>query len=846
VNPFAPHFALLSLLSYQTTQPATDAATVLSRARIAEESGDLPKAEALLLEAIASKDARVTSEALARLGVLRAKLGGGNAPKPSGQESPIARRVREAVETMQQLPNPEAVAVAREGLSWIGEPAVPLLEVWIQEPSILTTIRDYLVDTVAGIGGEAAASFLERLADSPDELLRRRAVEVLEGKSLGVTEERRASVAARFLSDADPTTRRLALLALRESPKLEKERLVALARDRDARIREVVAKYFGKVLPAEGAEALIRDPASSVRREVARVSKGGGWPDAARVGARLIGDADPQVRTYAVETLARTGPAPAERDAVRATLMGLVSDPSANVRLAVASSARKILGAEATPILVSLVLDTDEKVAKEAMSGLERRDVGMDRREDLAAILDRAVEVVRRYPFRDPAGGGPANPTIGDRYFAFLADFAKAVASPDDFGRIARVLGELPSAARHQRGAFGSLLARAGPTGTSFLCDLFDQFADPEVRGAIVAVLGAHAESIPPDLHERVVTVVVGALKADGSTVLTRQAVRLGIAFDLEALGFDLAKTLESWSWDHPTWPDIVRQLAASREKAPAQAAACLASLAICPVGSQAERVQADAVDHLASFPTAVSLPALARVFEEAENESIRSKVIQSVPSDNPEVWTRFLLEKALPSPGVAYRASAIFKLAENRAFTPDVVGRVTEASKDPAYRVRLAVLDYLRAWNNPGAVLPALGLLKDSDENVRRAACSTLGMLLAKESAPELLKALADDSEKVRNEAKQALERIRFYHEEKKRWEDWYAGRGTDPGEGVRKLLELLDDSDEPVRMSAIESLGTMKAKEALPRLVELVKLGASKAEREAAAKAVERINRE
>ena len=110
MNPFGPLFALIPFLSCQTTQPAPDAATVLSRAKIAEESGDWPKAEALLREASGSSDARVANEARARLAVVRAKLGGGEAQESSGGESPIARRVREAVQGMKG--NPAAVPAA--------------------------------------------------------------------------------------------------------------------------------------------------------------------------------------------------------------------------------------------------------------------------------------------------------------------------------------------------------------------------------------------------------------------------------------------------------------------------------------------------------------------------------------------------------------------------------------------------------------------------------------------------------------------------------------------------------------------------------------------------------------
>ncbi|HET6203194.1 MAG TPA: HEAT repeat domain-containing protein [Planctomycetota bacterium] len=54
-----------------------------------------------------------------------------------------------------------------------------------------------------------------------------------------------------------------------------------------------------------------------------------------------------------------------------------------------------------------------------------------------------------------------------------------------------------------------------------------------------------------------------------------------------------------------------------------------------------------------------------------------------------------------------------------------------------------------------------------------------------------------------------------------------------------------MLHDPSEPIRIAAIESLGTIKAKEALPRLVENVKKGVSMGQREAAGGAVDTIDR-
>ncbi|HKE01624.1 MAG TPA: HEAT repeat domain-containing protein [Planctomycetota bacterium] len=137
-----------------------------------------------------------------------------------------------------------------------------------------------------------------------------------------------------------------------------------------------------------------------------------------------------------------------------------------------------------------------------------------------------------------------------------------------------------------------------------------------------------------------------------------------------------------------------------------------------------------------------------------------------------------------------------------------------------------------------------AKSLLRDGDPEVRIAAIGALATLLSKDAVPDLIAALTDERETVRAAAKSALETIRFYFEEKQRWDDWQSGRGENPAEGRRKLLDALDDSSEAVRVAAIDSLGTLKATDALPRLLEILKSGRTSADREAAGRAIARIN--
>src|SRR5262249_6305761 len=154
-----------------------DPSTVLERAKIAEETGDVAKAEALLRDAATSKDPAVATLARDRLASLLVRLGRRDAAAPSADarraqsapaDSPIGWRVSEAVERLDQAP--EAVDRAKNELIWIGEPGLPLFSRWIDDQSTSARVRDTLLEIAAQIGGETSLELLERMAASTDDL----------------------------------------------------------------------------------------------------------------------------------------------------------------------------------------------------------------------------------------------------------------------------------------------------------------------------------------------------------------------------------------------------------------------------------------------------------------------------------------------------------------------------------------------------------------------------------------------------------------------------------------------------------------------------------------------------
>ncbi|MCI0587319.1 MAG: HEAT repeat domain-containing protein [Planctomycetes bacterium] len=849
MNPTTIVFLLASFLACQTTRPAADPATTLSRAKLALEMGDLVRAEGLLQEASSAPDPAVASEARRRLAELAPRMGKGpGSPRPGG-DSPIAVRVRDAVQKMEREPGLAKEVV--EEITWIGEAAVPSLGSWIDDPSISTATRDALVGAAAKIGGEASLGLLERLADSPDDLLRRRAMEafvagVREGGSVPYSGARWTAVAGRYLGDRDPLTRQLALRGLRNFPEAIRGRLAALAADPDSGVRSTLVQYFFLTLPEAAKETLLADPDARVRQTMAQMLTRREWSDSRPVALRLLRDADPSVRRQALDALPKTSsPEPFDPSAIRAALAPLVADPSVDVRRSLAGSAQNLVGPAAVPLLLPLLLDEQSAVFEGAMSALERLPRGGLRHEDLPKALEIAPAVVRRHGFRDPSR---EKPTLADRYAQFLATMVQASGAKGDFPVVAKAFAGMPGLAAAGAPVAQALLAVATPEDVPDLCDLYDRVPDYASRAAVLRVLEGKVEGLLGEGAKRVAALLGSALAPETDPLVREEALFVALKLRAAALGPAMAEALRTRP-NNRNWDLVGPALLAMGKTAPREAAECIVAFTTSRetlLGQHGAAPLEWAAGYLASFPSPVAIPAMTRILEQAPNHGVRAAVVSNVPDQGGAEWTAFLLDVVLATPDAGLRRVGIERLAQIRAFSPEVVARITAAAEDSDGGIRVEVLEYVQAWNSPEAAPIARRLLKDPAPNVRQIACQVLGSLVAQEAVPDLLAALLDDRTNVRSAAKAALDQIRFYHEEKKRWEDWYEGRGTDPGEGIRKLLELLDDPNEPIRVSAIESLGTMKAKEALPRLVETIKKGASRAEREAAAKAVERINRE
>ena len=126
----------------------------------------------------------------------------------------------------------------------------------------------------------------------------------------------------------------------------------------------------------------------------------------------------------------------------------------------------------------------------------------------------------------------------------------------------------------------------------------------------------------------------------------------------------------------------------------------------------------------------------------------------------------------------------------------------------------------------------------------VQTAAVEALATYLSDEAAAHLLAGLEIPTcEAVRESCLGGLQEIRRYQEEKERWEARFTGAEARE-RGVARLMAMLEDGDEAIRVEAVRALGTFGAVEAMPRLIELLRSD-SEALRGAVREALDRLNR-
>ena len=132
--------------------------------------------------------------------------------------------------------------------------------------------------------------------------------------------------------------------------------------------------------------------------------------------------------------------------------------------------------------------------------------------------------------------------------------------------------------------------------------------------------------------------------------------------------------------------------------------------------------------------------------------------------------------------------------------------------------------------------------LVDDKLPNTRRRSLATMaGNTMDLQAIPYLLEAMKDAT--IREDIEKVLNQIRFYHDEKGKWERLAAGTGLGVSAAEALIKQAREGASREIKIAAIASLGTLGEAETLPFLVQM--MGDADAEIAAAAKAaVDKIN--
>ncbi|HKE00783.1 MAG TPA: hypothetical protein VKE69_07235, partial [Planctomycetota bacterium] len=535
----------LSLLApvCQGSKPAQDPASLLERARFAEETGDAAKAEALLREAVASKSPAVAAQANDRLAALLVRLGRQGArttaSQPADLASPIARRVSDAISHLGMSTEEDTKAINE--IVWVGDPAIPVLESYFASDAS-PRLKDQLLSVVSQIGGDGAFAFLDRILASPDDLLRRKAAASLTLPSR-VAKDRWALAYARFLDDRDAATRREALSSLlgrREGVEAVKPFVEKVLGDPDPRVRAELAKGTSPLSP-EQRVALEKDSSAIVRRAFAQNLRRSDAPDWIAVATRLLRDSATEVRIEALESVASRAVPRERRPEIEAAIRDAAADGDPMARREAADAAGRVLGGDGVPLLLQLTQDDDTEVAKRAVSRLGTVPGEEFRREHLSSVLETESALLRRYSLT------PQNATPADVFQGFFGTFLDRVSKSEDVPRILELIAQAPALTTN--GAVSPFLLRKA-TSAQFdaLVDSLAKIRDPIARRAVLERIAIVFPASEADAPKRVADAVREDISVNADPELRRVAVRVAIRAGADELASDVASAIGLFS----------------------------------------------------------------------------------------------------------------------------------------------------------------------------------------------------------------------------------------------------------------------------------------------------------
>lgn len=154
----------------------------------------------------------------------------------------------------------------------------------------------------------------------------------------------------------------------------------------------------------------------------------------------------------------------------------------------------------------------------------------------------------------------------------------------------------------------------------------------------------------------------------------------------------------------------------------------------------------------------------------------------------------------------------------------PESAEKLSVALSHEDQQIRYAAVTAISQISRDQTVEFLLPLVSDPNPDVKKAVVLALERSCDQKAIPALLEALKDPY--VADEARSAIEAIRFYSSEKEHWRRLQEGSGLNSETAAESLVkQAREDGSKAIRLAAIESLGTLAKPETLPLLIELMK---------------------
>jgi HEAT repeat protein len=872
------------------SQPAS-AEKLLQGARIEEEMGYYDRALAKATAAQNSTDTKVAAEARAlveKMTKLLERQKGAAAPGEQIMDSPVERRLMAQV----QKYNTGKTFEFRTEVQGLGPAVVPAIAKVIRNKWVSEDIADQLVVCVQFIGGDGAFLQMREWIDHPDTVLAAKARQFLFG--MRCSSELRTATAEQLLNHPEGPVRASAVHYIAQE-KLA-ECLPKLLKDTSHNVRSAVVRCWLSQLDAATVEQLAKDPAEEVRADVAEVGPKMVAGSQTLIAA-LLADRSDLVREKCLGMLINRGfQGLPEADGVIAdALAKFLHDGNDRMRESAVRAAR-VCKARFLSLVLPFVLDTKREVVTSAITALQNySSQEKPARSDVELAIRNYTQFVKASPLANMESAGNAAARQATTSFGrTVVSLVVRGGTSADARELLQFLASLQSATFDSSLVRDLLFNGVAPADAAQVAqsaatirvennrDFFFEWIraicekQPEVvsQPAVLDLLG---KKIVNERDPRAVGVALRQGLPLAEEMASVMSLEPSVGND-EPRGWDSGCAFEIESGNNKSHRLsvellVLRLLAYDvmrfRNKPTSGVFISNFGSYFSALERIAKGTDCDLVSRLLQSPTFranagyamnqrdAPYSTLAGCFSQSERSEVGAwlDLWKAVPDLRPAMidWMsakwgderfRLLIELGLADPADDVRGRAIGVLQENRYFEPAAISKVTEAALDTSSGVRSAVLQYLASWNDPRAVPTVQKMLKDESAEVRRAGARAIGRLLSADAAPDLLPLLGDPDDTVRKAASDSLNQIRAYHEQKDIWENWYKTRGMNPQDGVRRLLEMMDDQNADVRAAAIESLATLKAKDVLPTLVERLKKLPAGSERDAVARAIAKLN--